>query len=66
MSHSVYCYLQRRSTEELENVLMSYLGEATSELNREVIRLTLQVLNERKVCLPAEYIQQISDYFENS
>ena len=66
MSHSVYGYLQRRTTEELENALTSYLSGATSEFNREVIRMTLQVLNERNVCLSAEYQQQISDYFENS
>lgn len=65
MSNSVYAYLQRRTTEELENVLMSYLSEVPSALNREVIRLTLQVLSERKVCLPAECLQQVSDYFEN-
>ena len=66
MSHSIYSYLQRRSTEELENVLMSYLGEVTSELNREVIQLTLQVLSERNVYLSAECLNQIRDYFENS
>lgn len=66
MNHSVYGYLQRRTTEELENALTSYLSGATSEFNREVIRMTLQVLNERNVCLSAEYQQQISDYFENS
>ena len=66
MSHSIYSYLQRRSTEEFENVLMSYLGEVTSELNREVIQLTLQVLIERNVYLSAECLNQIRDYFENS
>ena len=66
MSHSIYNYLQRRTTEELECVLMSYLGEVASELNREVIRLTLQVLSERNVYLPAECLNQIRDYFENS
>ena len=66
MSHSIYSYLQRRSTEELENVLMSYLGEVTSELNREVIQLKLQVLSERNVYLSAECLNQIRDYFENS
>ena len=66
MNHSIYSYLQRRTTEELENVLMSYLGEVTSELNREVIQLTLQVLSERNVYLSAECLNQIRDYFENS
>ena len=66
MDHSIWSYLQRRTTEELENILMSYLGEATSELNREVIQLTLQVLSERNVYLTAECLNQIRDYFENS
>lgn len=66
MNHSIYSYLQRRTTEELENVLMSYLGEAMSELNREVIQLTLQVLSERNVHLTAECLNQIRGYFENS
>ena len=50
----------------MENVLMSYLGEVTSELNREVIQLKLQVLSERNVYLSAECLNQIRDYFENS
>ena len=45
---------------------MSYLGEAMSELNREVIQLTLQVLSERNVHLTAECLNQIRGYFENS
>ena len=47
MNHSMYSYLKRRSTEELENVLQLCIGDESSGINTEVIKLTVQILCER-------------------
>ena len=49
MSHSIYSYLQRRTTEELENILILYMADTESELSREVVRMTMGILAERGV-----------------
>ena len=66
MDHSMCGYLQRRTTEELENILISYMGQTVSELNKEVVRMTIDILAERKVYLPEEYLEIVRDYLEKS
>ena len=66
MSHSLYSYLQRRTTEELENILILYMRDPASEVGREVVRMTVDILSEREVHLPAEYEVWLEDYFEKS
>ena len=47
MSHSVYGYLKRRTTRELECTLRQYLAGEDLEWNREVILMILDILWER-------------------
>ena len=65
MSHSLYSYLRRRTTEELENVLVLYMADRNSALSREVLRLTISVLSERGVNLPAECLEWLKEDLEN-
>ena len=66
MSHSIRSYLQRRTTEELENILVLYTGEKASELNKEIARMTIGILVEREASLSAEYLERVRDYLDNS
>ena len=52
MSHSVYGYLKRRTTEELECTLRQYLTGEDLEWNREVILMILDILWERDKDVP--------------
>lgn len=65
MSHSLYCYL-RRTTEELENTLHLCVDDVESAINREVVRLTVNILWERNpnalVQLPTELLERLA-YF---
>lgn len=65
MSHSLYSYLRRRTTEELENVLVLYMGDRDSALSREVLRMTISVLSERGVNLSAECLEWLKEDLEN-
>ena len=47
MSHSLYGYLSRRTTEELKEILESYLDAEQTELHMEIVLLILMVLEER-------------------
>lgn len=64
MSHSLYCYLRRRTTEELENILHLCVDDVESAINREVVRLTVNILWERDpdtlVQLPAELLERLA------
>ena len=48
MDHSIYGYLQRRTTEELHNILSGYLDMRRSEYEEEVVRMILEILEKRK------------------
>ena len=50
----------------MENILISYMGQTVSELNKEVVRMTVDILAERKVYLPEEYLEMVRDYLEKS
>ena len=65
MSHSIRSYLQRRTTEELENILTLYAGETASELNREVVKITIGILAEREAYLPEEFLGTVRACLEN-
>ena len=66
MSHSLYCYLKRRTTEELKNILHLCVDDVESAINREVVRLTVNILLERNpntlVQLPVELLERLA-YF---
>ena len=47
MEHSLAAYLSRRTTEELELALHSYLEEPSNEYTEQIIDLIRQVLEER-------------------
>ena len=66
MGHSIRSYLQRRTTEELENILVLYTGEKASELNKEIARMTIGILVEREASLSAEYLERVRYYLDNS
>ena len=65
MDHSIWSYLQRRTAEELENILISYMGDTESELNREIVRMTIGILAEREVFLPEESLETVRAYLGN-
>ena len=59
MNHSMYSYLKRRSTEELENVLQLWIGDESSRINREVVKLTVHILCERN----SDWLNRLSSEF---
>ena len=51
MSHSLYGYLSRQTTQVLEGILQSFSEDEDSELNSEIARLILLILEERnEIC----------------
>lgn len=70
MNHSMYSYLKRRSTEELENVLQIWVGDESSGINKEVIKLTVQILCERNSDwlnrLSSESMEELVSFLQNA
>ena len=59
MSHSLYSYLRRRTTEELEAALQLCMEDNKSDTSREMVKQTLQILYERGVHLSQETLEQL-------
>lgn len=55
MDHSLRGYLSRQTTEALDLLLHSYLDMELTDLNAEIIRLILAILQEREKDFPALY-----------
>ena len=47
MDHSIYGYLQRRTTEELIDILSGYLDVSPSEYEKEIVVMIHEILNHR-------------------
>ena len=67
MSHSLYSYLKRKTTEELQNILNLCADDMESPINREIVRLTVRNLWERDafVQLPLELVEKLT-YFSGN
>ena len=59
MAHSIYDYFTRQSTEKLRLILKLYIEDEQSELNSEIIRLIIKVLNERATGLDSHSLSMM-------
>lgn len=48
MEHSLYAYLTRRSSEELENLKAFYEGSQESNMDRVVLQMLMEILQKRR------------------
>lgn len=48
MDHSVFGYLQRRTTEELVNILNGYQDAPVLDHEAEIVRMILEILKMRE------------------
>lgn len=49
MDHSVCGYLQRRTTEELVNILNDYLEAPLTDYEAEIVGMILEILKKREL-----------------
>ena len=48
MKHSLYAYLTRRSSEELENLKAFYEGLQESDVDKAILQMLIEILQKRK------------------
>lgn len=64
MEHSLQAYLERRTTEELDDILNSQLEQELTELNASIIYMVLNILWDREKDLPRVYPPELITYWE--
>ncbi len=48
MEYSLYAYLTRRSSEELEKLKVFYEGSQESDVDRKILQILVEILQKRK------------------
>lgn len=61
--HSVREYLHRRTTDELDQILVHFLGLDVCDHNRDIILLILNILQEREEKEQYQISQELMDLY---
>ena len=64
MKHSIYGYLSRQSTQQLDNILDYFLHLELCEYHAEIIRMILSILREREIKEPFSLPPEIFARYE--